>query len=86
MIRRDLYLSQLCSFIDKPFIKVITGIRRSGKSAILNLLRDELLRKGIGEENIIYLNFESFEFSEIDQAESISTRYIITSMRLREHL
>lgn len=71
MIRRDLYLNQLYDYIDKPFIKVITGIRRSGKSAILMLLRDELLRKGIDEINIIYINFESFEFSDIDQAEKL---------------
>jgi predicted AAA+ superfamily ATPase len=71
MIRRDLYLNQLCDYIDKPFIKIITGIRRSGKSAILMLLRDELLRKGIDKINIIYINFESFEFSDIDQAEKL---------------
>ena len=71
MIRRDLYLNQLFGYIDKPLIKVITGIRRSGKSAILRMLRDELSGKGIDEENIIYLNFESFEFSEIDRAERL---------------
>jgi predicted AAA+ superfamily ATPase len=71
MINRNLYLNQLFDYIDKPFIKVITGIRRSGKSAILMLLRDELLRKGIDRKNIIYINFESFEFSEIDQAEKL---------------
>lgn len=71
MIRRDLYLNQLCDYIDKPFIKVITGIRRSGKSAILMLLRDELLGKGINKENIISINFESFEYSDIDKAEKL---------------
>lgn len=71
MIRRDLYLNQLCDYIDKPFIKVITGIRRSGKSAILMLLRDELLGKGINKENIITINFESFEYSDIDKAEKL---------------
>lgn len=71
MIRRDLYLNELSGYIDKPFIKVITGIRRSGKSVILMLLRDELLRRGIDEKNIIYLNFESFEFSDIDTAERL---------------
>jgi predicted AAA+ superfamily ATPase len=57
MIRKDLYLKQLFDYIDKPFIKVITGIRRSGKSAMLMLLRDELLRKGIDGINIIYSRF-----------------------------
>lgn len=69
MIKRDLYLNKLCDYIDKPLIKVITGIRRCGKSAILLLLRDELLKKGITEKRIIYLNFESLELSDIDKAE-----------------
>ena len=46
-------------FIDKPVIKVITGMRRSGKSVILRLLREELLQRGIPEERILYINFES---------------------------
>lgn len=68
MIRRELYISQLFEFIDKPFVKVLTGIRRCGKSAILLLLKEELVRKGIREENIIQINFESFEYSDIDQS------------------
>ena len=55
MIRRELYVSQLFEFIDKPFVKVLTGIRRCGKSAILLLLKEELVRKGIREENIIQI-------------------------------
>jgi hypothetical protein len=47
MIKRELYLKQLRDFIDKPFIKVITGLRRSGKSSILMLLRDELWKDNI---------------------------------------
>lgn len=68
MIKRDLYLNQLRNFIDKPFIKIITGLRRSGKSSILMLLKDELLSNGISDSNIIYINFESFEFADIDIA------------------
>jgi len=71
MIVRDIYLRQLRDFIDKPFIKVITGLRRSGKSSILKLLSDEFIAKGIEESNIIYANFESFEFSEVDKAEKL---------------
>jgi hypothetical protein len=73
VIKRDLYLNQIRDFIDKPIIKVITGIRRCGKSVILKLLKEELLNKQINEEQIIYLNFDSFEFSDIDKAEKLYT-------------
>lgn len=71
MIRRDLYINQLKDFIDKPFIKVISGIRRSGKSVLLMLLKDELLQNKVKEDQIIYINFESFEFSEISDAKQL---------------
>ena len=71
MIKRDLYIEQIKPFIDKPLIKVITGIRRSGKSFILKLLKEELLEKGVEENQIIYLNLESLEFSEIDTTEML---------------
>jgi len=53
-------------FIDKPLIKVISSIRRSGKAVILKLLKEELIEKGIEERQIIYLNLESLEFSDIE--------------------
>lgn len=71
MIKRELYLNQLQEFIDKPLIKVITGIRRCGKSALLMLLREELLNRGVKEKQIIYLNFESLENSDIDNSEKL---------------
>ncbi len=71
MIRRKLYIEQIKEFIDKPFIKVITGIRRSGKSVLLMTVKEELLNRGIHENNIIYLNFESFVFSDINNAQQL---------------
>jgi len=71
MIRRELYMQQIRPFIDKPFIKVITGIRRSGKSAILQLVMDELLEKGISPENILYINFESMQYADISSAKDL---------------
>ncbi len=68
MIDRPIYTNQLKSFIDKPQIKIITGIRRSGKSTVLRLLKDELLRNGIREEQIVLVNFESFSSAEIATA------------------
>ena len=80
MIKRDLYLNQIRNFIDKPLIKVITGIRRSGKSVILKLLKEELLERKINEEQIIYLNFDSFEFADIDKADKLYN-YIKTRIK-----
>jgi len=71
MLNRKLYLDKIVEFIDKPFVKVITGIRRSGKSTILMLLKSELQKRGITNEQIIYINFESFSYSHIDNAETL---------------
>lgn len=71
VIERDLYLNRLRSYIDKPLIKVITGIRRCGKSAILALLKNELISRGIDEKHILHLNFESMELAELDTAEKL---------------
>ena len=65
MKNRDLYLKQLTSFKDKPLVKVITGIRRCGKSTLLSLFENYLLHSGIPQAQIIRLNFESFEFDQI---------------------
>jgi len=59
MIERQIYIEKIRVFIDKPVVKVITGMRRSGKSVVLKLLREELLKKKVPQENIIYIDFES---------------------------
>ena len=58
MINRPHYLAQLLQFKDQPLIKVITGIRRSGKSSLLELYRLELLKGSISEDQIQSYNFE----------------------------
>lgn len=66
MIPRNEHIEAILPFVDKPIIKVINGIRRSGKSTILKLLRGHLIQKiGVKENQILYINFESFEFKNI---------------------
>ena len=65
MKNRDLYLNQLIQFKDKKLIKVITGLRRSGKSTLLSLFENHLITSGVDRNHIIRMNFESFEFDEI---------------------
>src|SRR6056297_2244194 len=65
MKKRDLYLKQLIKFKDKPLIKVITGIRRCGKSTLLSLFENHLKTSDIEADQIIRMNFESFKFDEL---------------------
>ena len=68
MIKRDAYLNKLIGFKDLPLIKVVTGIRRCGKSTLLEMFRDYLLESGVGSEQIIAVNFEDMAFGEINDA------------------
>ncbi len=61
MINRPFYLNQIIRFKDTEFIKVITGIRRCGKSYLLQLYRQYLLDNGVTKEQILYLNFEDYD-------------------------
>ena len=65
MIIRETYLNKLIDSKDTEFIKVITGVRRSGKSTLLLMFKEYLLNNGIKEKNIIHINFESVMYDEI---------------------
>ena len=65
MIIRKNYLDKLISFKDNELVKIITGIRRSGKSTLLLMFKNYLIENGIKEHNIIYMNFESSDYDEI---------------------
>lgn len=71
MIKRNLYLEEIKKYMNKPIIKVITGMRRSGKSMILKLIQEELENVGIVKENIIYMNFESLIYIDIKDFETL---------------
>lgn len=66
MINRDNYLNKLIRFKDKELIKVVTGIRRCGKSTLFDLYINYLLQNGVKEEQIIRLNLEDPVFYELD--------------------
>ena len=69
-IFRDKYIEKIKKFIDKPIVKILTGMRRVGKSTILNIIKDQVL-KDVPDENKIYMNFESFEFFDIKDANAL---------------
>lgn len=69
MIQRKEYLEKLIKFQDTDFVKVITGVRRSGKSVLLKLYAEYLEKTGINSENIISINFEEFKYQNIKTEE-----------------
>lgn len=73
MKKRDLYLNELLKFKNKNIIKVITGIRRCGKSSLLKLFSNHLVESGVDEKNIIFMNFESMDFDFIDDYKKLNS-------------
>lgn len=71
MLKRDEYIKQIVPFIDKDVIKVLTGIRRSGKSVMLKLLIEELKNRGINENQFIYINFENLKYRNLKNYEKL---------------
>lgn len=61
MIIRETYLQKLRELRDQKLIKVVTGIRRSGKSTLLEAFKNELIESGVAKRNIVFLNFEERE-------------------------
>ena len=64
MINRPDYIAAIEPFIDKPLVKILAGIRRCGKSTIFEMLREELLRRGIGEDQIICKRYTEMDIPE----------------------
>ena len=71
LINREEYLNQLIAFKDKQLIKVVTGIRRCGKSTLFDLYKEYLLSAGVDEKQIISLNFESAEFYDVSDFKAL---------------
>ena len=72
MLIREKYLSKIRSFYHtESLIKIIYGMRRSGKSVILKQIMDEIMKSGVSEDNVIYINFESLKYDFIKNAKDL---------------
>ena len=71
MIERLHYLLKIEAYLDTPIIKVLVGMRRSGKSVLLKQLRDRLEARGVPGENILYLNFEALDLERISNYKAL---------------
>lgn len=69
-IIREKYISKIKPFINKPVLKILTGMRRVGKSSLLHIIKDEIL-KDVADENKIYINFETTNLLSINNVNSL---------------
>ena len=72
MLKRETYLSRIRGFYDSDLIKILVGIRRCGKSVILEQIIEELKEKGIQDSHIIYINFEFIEYEELQDYKKLN--------------
>lgn len=71
-LKRETYLEQIRPYYDSDIIKVITGVRRCGKSILLETIKDELTESGISGDQIIYLNLEDMDYDYISDAADLN--------------
>ena len=83
MIKREMYLSKIRSSYDSELIKIIVGVRRSGKSVIMMQIIEELKEKGIKEDHIIYINFEDYDFIDYTEPKKFH-KYVKSKIRDNE--
>lgn len=76
MISREIYMKRIRPFINTELIKVFTGIRRSGKSVMLELVKNELRKSGVSDKNFLCINFEQFSNSELLDANILHKRIV----------
>ena len=79
MIYRNIYMDKILPFIGKPIIKVLTGVRRSGKSTILQMIREELTDRNIKVAQILFYRLDSLEYEDIKTSKELYKE-------LKEHL
>ncbi len=72
MLKRELYLSRIRGFYNSDLIKILVGIRRCGKSVILNQIMEEIKETGVDENHIIYINFEYIEYEELQDYKKLN--------------
>ena len=77
MIYRPDYINAIAPFIDKPVVKILAGVRRCGKSTIFEMLRQELLRRGVAEDRII-----SRRYTEMELAENLTAKSMYDDIRV----
>lgn len=73
MISRPDYVEAVRPFIDQPLVKILAGVRRSGKSTIFEMIREELKQRGVGDDRILMKNTPKWMFPKISRQNRCTT-------------
>jgi len=82
MVKRELYLKRIRPFFQSEMVKVLTGIRRCGKSTIIQQIIQELRENGVPENRIVYINFEDYQYRKLCDADSL---YEFVERKIKEN-
>lgn len=82
MIKRDMYMKQIRPYMEDPLIKVIMGMRRVGKSTLLQFIKEEIKEKGIESSQIIYMNFEIMKYKKYTTEDTL---YAYLNSQIKEN-
>ncbi len=83
MIKREIYLKKIRNLYDSELIKIIVGVRRSGKSVLMMQIMEELKEKGIREDHIIYINFEDYDYIDYTEPKEFN-KYVKDKIKSKE--
>jgi len=72
MIYRPMYVDRIMAYVDTPFVKILTGVRRCGKSTILKMIIEELKKRGVADDRIVSYRFDSMEYEDMTAKEMFS--------------
>lgn len=84
MIKREMYMSRIRPFINTDLVKVMTGIRRCGKSVMLELIKEELLQSGVNKSQFISINFEDMSYAHLQTAKALNDDIIERANKIEE--
>lgn len=83
MIKREMYLKKIRDSYDSELIKIIVGVRRSGKSVLMMQIIEELKEKGIQDDHIVYINFEDYDYTDYTKPKEFN-KYIKNKIKDKE--
>lgn len=86
MIKRQSYLNQIIPLIDKNLIKVLTGVRRSGKTVLLQQIQEYLLENGRDNSHIVYINFESKANAHLKNSDALYRHILDAAKNLSDKI